>query len=493
MTQQFLPRLLLTLTIGLCYPGAVLPAPVSVHPSGHYLVYDSKPILLITSDHHYGAVINADFNYDAFLDKLKSRGMNFTRIYPGTYLSKHNFAYDGNPLGAAAGHQILPWRRTAVTGAHPVLGGTKFDLDKWDEAYFTRLRDFCTKAHQRGIIVEICLFNGMYEDRWPFQAMNAENNIQGVGTATWDMVQSLTADPRLLTYQERYVTEITKRLNDFDNLLFHVCDEPNMSKQPASVFGPWMSRLMDVFRTAESTLPKKHLLGQTVSFAMRNNEADFSGDKRIQYIDTEYARGLVDLKNAYGHKKPVVYIESNYYPFQYSGDTLSGTRVEAWEYMIGGGAGFMHLNALYTTRNPAGSGEIDAVLNVFAVLREFMKSFDYTAMNRDFSFLVSDVPPGAHVAAMAQAGKQYAFYIHHSHGDRPSASFRTYIADPGSYQERFTFTFAAGAYRAEWVNPSSGAIIGTETFTHPGGSRAMSPPAPYAIDIALRMKSTGRM
>ena len=481
---------MLRLSIGLACAASLLAGPIQVHPSGHYFVRDDAPLLLITSDHHYGAVINLDFDYEVFLDKLKSKGMNFTRIYPGAYISaKGKSIHVGNPNGPASGRQILPWARANVTGADPTLGERKFDLDKWDEAYFARIRDFCAQARRRGIVVEVCFFNGMYKERWPWQAMYSGNNIQGVGTASWDMVQSVTADPRLLAYQERYVAEITRRLNDFDNLLFHVCDEPNMSKQPAAVYAPWMSRLMDVFIATERKLPNKHLLGQTVSWAMRDNEADFSKDSRIQYIDTEYARGLIDLNNVYGRGKPVVYIESNLYPQEYKGDTLSAARVEAWEYMVGGGAGFMQLNGVYTARNPAGSGDVDAVLDMFAVLRGFMESFDYAAMKRDLSFIGDGVPPGARAAAMLQPGKQYAFYIHHSHGDRPGVSLRSYVVDPGSYRERFTFTFASGRYRAEWIEPSSGAVVGAETFTHPGGARTMTPPVAYAIDIALRMKA----
>ena len=480
---------MLRLSIGLACAAGLLAGPIQVHPSGRYFVRDGSPLLLITSDHHYGAVINLDFDYEVFLDKLKSKGMNFTRIYPGAYLEKDKSYNEGNPLGPADGRQILPWARTNATGANPTLGGRKFDLDTWDEAYFARFRDFCAQARRRGIVVEVCFFNGMYKERWPWQAMHSENNIQGVGTASWDMVQSVTADPRLLAYQERYVAEITRRLNDFDNLLFHVCDEPNMSKQPAAVFAPWMSRMADVFIATERKLPNKHLLGQTVSWAMRDNEADFSKDSRIQYIDTEYARGLIDFDNVYGRGKPVVYIESNFYPFQYRGDTLSAVRVEAWEYMVGGGAGFMHLNALYTPRNPAGSADVDAVLDTFAVLRDFVKSFDYTAMKRDLSFIAGGVPPGARATAMAQPGRQYAFYIHHSHGDRPGVTLRSFVVDKGAYRERFTFRLASGKYRAEWVNPPDGAIIGTETFTHAGGLRPMTPPAAYAIDIALRVKA----
>jgi hypothetical protein len=52
----------------------------------HYFAYKGKPLVLITTDHHYGAVINLDFNYVPFLDRLHEYGMNLTRIYPGAYV-----------------------------------------------------------------------------------------------------------------------------------------------------------------------------------------------------------------------------------------------------------------------------------------------------------------------------------------------------------------------------------------------------------------------
>ncbi len=186
--------------------------PISVYSANpHYFSYNGKPIVLITSDQHYGAVINADFNYAAFLDRLGSRGLNFTRIYPGAYIERENEYVVGNKPGPADGRQILPWVRTASPGAHSVLGGYRYDLDRWDASYFARLRDYCVKTRDRGIIVEICFFNGMYADRWAFQAMYHANNIQGVGTCDWDMVQSLTGDTQLVSYQERYVAEITAK------------------------------------------------------------------------------------------------------------------------------------------------------------------------------------------------------------------------------------------------------------------------------------------
>lgn len=46
--------------------------------------------------------------------------------------------------------------------------------------------------------------------------------------------------------------------------------------------------------------------------------------------------------------------ETPYYPFQYSeGDPILDSRVEAWEFIVGGGASFNHLISRYTVDDPA--------------------------------------------------------------------------------------------------------------------------------------------
>ncbi len=483
--------------------------PISVYPRNpHFFYYKGKPILLLTSDQHYGAVVNADFNYVAFLDKLSSRGLNYTRIYPGAYIERENEFVAGNNLGPLDGRQILPWVKTRTSGAHAVLGGYKYDLDQWNAPYFARLRDYCIEAQERGVIVEICLFNGMYENRWDFHTMYHKNNVQGVGTCDWDMVQSLTGDLRLVSYQEKYLVEITRRLNEFDNVIFHVCDEPWMCRKPAAVFGPWVSKMIDAFKETENSLPKKHLLGQTVDLEMRGNECDFSADPRIQYIDTEYSSGMVDLGNEYEHDKPIVFIESVFYPDMYTGDRIASSRVEAWEFMLGGGAGFMQLNALYSTFNPAADGtDIDAISHVFADLRAFLEGFNLFSMRRDTSFLVSEVPAGAFASAISEPGRQYGFYIHHSdcrdpfiHSPNhlpnhpgPSRGPRlcSYEAKSGSYHETFTFRFPKGQYVLEWIDPANRSVIKRDKLMHKGGDCNVRPPE-YSIDIALKMFSKKR-
>jgi hypothetical protein len=123
----------------------------------HYFSFQGRPTLLITSAEHYGGVVNIEFDYVAYFDALKAYDLNYTRIYPGALFEPLGKFLPGNTLGPRPRSLILPWARSDQPGY--VLGGNKFDLDKWDPAYFARLKDFIAQAGARGIVVEVCLFN----------------------------------------------------------------------------------------------------------------------------------------------------------------------------------------------------------------------------------------------------------------------------------------------------------------------------------------------
>src|SRR5688572_15967151 len=108
--------------------------PIQLHPDNpHYFLWRGKPAVLITAGEHYGAVLNLDFDYARYLKELKVHGFNLTRIFSGAYREvPGSFNITGNTLSPAAGRFVCPWA--------PV--GEKFDLTKWDETYFKRLKDF---------------------------------------------------------------------------------------------------------------------------------------------------------------------------------------------------------------------------------------------------------------------------------------------------------------------------------------------------------------
>src|SRR3954467_4270704 len=126
--------------------------PLSLHPENpHYFLFHEKPAVLITSGEHYGAVLNLDFDYLTYLNTLRKDGLNLTRTFSGAYVEPSGaFNIARNSLAPNVGRFICPWARSSEPG-YP-NGGNKFDLSKWDPAYFKRLTDFVSHASRRRIV-----------------------------------------------------------------------------------------------------------------------------------------------------------------------------------------------------------------------------------------------------------------------------------------------------------------------------------------------------
>lgn len=467
--------------------------PITVCPlNRHYFQYKGKPVLLISSDHHYGAIIDRDFDYVKFLNYMGENGMNLTRIYPGGYFELPDEFIKSNPLGPRAGRQILPWAKSTQTGANPTLAqpgqpAYKFDLDKWNPEYFARLRAFVELARQKDIIVEVPFFNQMYEVSWPVVALYHRNNIQNVGQYEGkDFWLFSTTDPRnadVMKRQEAYIEKITRELNPYDNVIFDICDEPELWTKPGAQVVPWISAMKDAFLRAEEQLPKKHLLGQTVRGA---SSPTLSSESWCDWLPVEYITYAEKaLAEDYIWNKPIVVVETAWY-----GDVahdigykdVSAVRLGAWEFMVGGGAGHINLNGEYYRGQETGGADThNGIVPQTKVLRNFLNSFDYIRMRRltDYS-----APPGTVSSALGENGKQYAFYIFHG----TLKNHNSWAPAPGKYQDEIVLnTIPAGTYTLEWIDPASGAVKQKETRTHPGARFVMKTPA-YSIDLALRMR-----
>ena len=140
--------------------------------------------------------------------------------------------------------------------------------------------------------------------------------------------------------------------------------------------------------------------------------------------------GLQGLDREYRHNKPIEQNETNYYPL-YKGDKIGASRVEAWEFMVGGGAGFNQLNGLFTPDDPAGNTPENAkLLGALRSLKTFLESFSFDNMVPDRGFVVSGFDRETHYRGLSQYGKQYALYIHHSEGGGGACLYRDSWAIP---------------------------------------------------------------
>ena len=477
------------LALALLAHGTVLADPIRVAPANpHYYAYHGKPILLITSAEHYGAVINHDFDYVAYFDALRAHGLNYTRIYPGAMFEPIGKFIAGNTLGPKPSSLCVPWARSDTPGYR--LGGNKFDLSRWDPAYFARYKDFLTQAARHGIFVEICFFNSQYEDTWPLSPLNEQNNVQGTGRCDWRAAQTLS-DSTLVASQDAYVRKLTQEANAFDNVILEICDEPGHIGTGFEKSGPWVAHLADVVLDTERSLPKRHLLAQEVDGPL-GGPVDFASDPRFTVIVGQYIwgddqgemGGMKGLDFKYRDRKPIELNETGYFPLWYQGDRVADSRVEAWEFIVGGGAGFNHLNGLFTVENPAGkSAENERVLRALANLKRFMAGFDFVRMAPDTGFLVSGAKAPQYHRALSEPGKQYALYLHHS-SEKVGAA---YTVVPGDYHEEWVIRLPPGRYAVEWVDPETGAVLGSEKLKHEGGNRIVRT-SPYKIDLALKIK-----
>lgn len=444
-------------------------------------MYKGKPLVLITTDQHYGAVLNLDFDYIPFLDRLHEFGMNLTRIYPGGYVEMKDQYTKGNPLGPSPDRYILPWKKSAEEGANTNLGRYKYDLDQWDPDYFKRLKDFVYQASVRDIIVEIAFFNGMYDDRWMAQPLFHTNNIQGIGTCAYQLFTTMT-DKKLVEYQEKYVKKIASELYSFDNVIYDICDEPEMQHKDS---WNWNSLLLDALISVDHG---KHLCGETANSA----SPDFTGDARTSWIPTEYISPMENtLDNDYSDNKPIVDVETAYYSYWYGAHPVAESRAESWYGMLGGLAGFIQLNSDFSISNSSGKGTstLDTILPQKRVLMNFMRSLDFIKMEKFTLFNVTDTTVLAR--GIAEIGKQYAIYFFH--GSRkweewpqgPTASRLNVIK--GWFTDTIRVNVPQGNYKIEWVNPSSGFIMESNTLESKGGFLILQTPR-YLTDLTLRLR-----
>jgi hypothetical protein len=450
--------------------------PLQIHPENpRYFKFRGKPAVLITSGEHYGAVINLDFNYIAYLDELARYRFNLTRIFSGTYREvAGSFNISGNTLAPAAGRFVCPWARSATAGAAD--GGNKFDLTQWDEKYFARLKDFIKQADDRSIVVELVFFCTMYDEKlWEASPMNARNNVNGVGSVGPYEVYN-AEDRHLLEVQQAVVRNLVAELNRFDNLYYEVCNEPC---ERGGLNKAWNDRIIATIVEIEAGLPKKHLIAQ----GFPSSSAPVT-DLNPYISVLNFHAATPDAARLNYHLNKII-------TFDETGGaerTDHKYRTEGWDWIVAGGGVYDHLDFSFTTDHPDGTavplppgtpgGGGPELRWQLRILKEFIEGFDFIRMApADAMIKESHITgpqagkpqvPKATVRALAEAGRVYAIYVN------------------GGTHAELVLEFPVGNYKAEWVSTKTGRVEKTETLSHAGGRRTLSPPS-YSEDIALRV------
>ena len=200
------------------------------------------------------------FSFEAYLNELGKYGHNFIRLWTLEQTSWQEWC--GGEWVRVAPH---PWARTGPGNAKDDL--PKFDLGRFDDAYFRRLRSRVAAAQRRGIYVSVMLFEGFgtawLKHAWQFHPFNAANNVNGIdGDVNRDGkgVEVHTLAQRAVTkLQERYVRRVIDTVNGYDNVLYEVANEPGARSVE------WQYHMVKLVRSYEARKRKRHPVGMTLA------------------------------------------------------------------------------------------------------------------------------------------------------------------------------------------------------------------------------------
>jgi hypothetical protein len=214
--------------------------PCDVNPS--YWQYKSRPVLLLggsDQDNLFNHPNLGPAGLEAHLDLLASVGGNYVR----NTMSSRDRADDRSDR--YNDDNLYAFHRDEATGL--------YDLNRFDEAFWARFRDFLEMTARRDIIVQIEIW-----DRWDFgpdrephyrafgwsaHPFNPRNNVNytsaetGLSEENWQgfpifrTIPELDDVPRVLAYQEAFVEKLLSISFAYGHVLYCISNESTSSEE----------------------------------------------------------------------------------------------------------------------------------------------------------------------------------------------------------------------------------------------------------------------
>jgi len=440
--------------------------PISLHPDNpHYFLFRGKPTVLITSAEHYGAVINLEFDFLTYLNKLRDDGLNLTRVFTGAY-REPVYDNDQNTLGPRRGQFLAPWVRSATPGA--AVGGNKFDLDRWDSQFFDRLKAFCRAASERGIVVEVVFFSQMYDKQmWALSPLHQDNNVNGdPPIPSFDRFITL-GNATLVKRQEALIRKVVDELKAFDNVYYELCNEPNQPdhREPEAV-RTWQNHLAETTVKALAAVSARQLIA--AQDPTRCNHPAVSIHNFHYAYGDDWVGAMQGLERYYDLNEPLAFDETET-------DRPTGVvRREAWAFMLSGGAAYNHLDSSFMIDDETGSGKTQwfgkrhdyrELRRQLGYLKQFIESVDFVQLGRRPD-LFRSIPEGVKAYGIADTGRTYLVYLE------------------GTGSGKLGMNVPNGSYLAEWISPQAGQAVQEGTAIARDGILSLEIPA-FSGDLAL--------
>ncbi|HLF33899.1 MAG TPA: DUF6298 domain-containing protein [Cyclobacteriaceae bacterium] len=403
--------------------------PLIVSPiNPRYFTNSSGKAVYLTGSHTWNNLVDMTyldktdtFDYTAFLEFLKKYNHNFYRLWAWELLNWNTNANDDENAKTYLVNPH-PWLRTGPGTA--VDGDLKFDLSKFNEDYFTRLRSRIEQANDYGLYVSIMLFEGWgiqfspdaYQNH-PFYPLNNFNDTGLDTTFASRLIIHELNNRKVLGLQENYLKKVIETVNDLDNVLYEISNE----NHPEST--DWQYHMIRFIKDYESQLGNLHPVGMTFQYRGGSNRDLFGSP--ADWVSPNPEGGYRDDPPAADGSKVIVN----------DTDHLWG---------LGGNVGWVWKSFL-RGMNPLFMDPYDG--------KVLMQSFDTDwseSIRRNLGYtndfanrldLVNMVPSGELTTTrycLANSGKEYIVYF-------PSDTVAT-----------VDLTAVAGQLNAEWFDPVSG-------------------------------------
>jgi len=427
----------------------------SVNP--RYFEDADGKIVYLTGSHTWPNLVDistADppepFDFMAYLDWMQKYDHNFIRLWTWESLRWNSKNYNPDKT-----YNVYPhaWKRTGPGLA--LDGKLKFNLEEFDDEYFSRLKNRIDSASKKGIYVSVMLFEGwgmqFATEGWKNHPFHPDNNINGMNADLDKDGNGLEiytlAIPEITVLQEKYIKNIIDVVNEFDNVLYEISNE----NHPPST--RWQYHLINYIHEYEKTKPFQHPVGMTFQYKGGSNDTLF--ESPAEWISPNPFTHGKDLRNdppAATGRKVILYDTDHLWG-------IGGNGAWVWKTFARG------MNPLFM--DPYDEQFIGKNIPAYESIRKNMGYTRIYAAKMDLTRAVLGNDFSSTTYCLADPGSEYFVYQ-----PLPDSAF--------------TVKLEKGKYCYEWFSPASGVVEKT------GKVRAIevetSFKAPFTGDAVLYLK-----
>jgi len=447
------------------------PVGIGISDSGHYVTYKGETLMLIGDSGTQCVAQNANLNHRDWIDDCADRGIRAIHVWSFVAVRQKQ---DGSQIENRWGYiipDVVPWARK-TSGPLAYDQRYQWDLQTFDEGpkkdmthYWPRLRDLCSYAKSKNMLVGVSMFTGWskHDYSWVYHPLNISNGghltnkkdaviIDTPGTEVWQESWSdswSNARKTQWVWEQLSIKSINE-LGSLGNVFFVFFDEHSYSE------GNMGDHFRDFFRN-------RGMLW--IDWGQRRDSVDMVYDQFLMRPNKnsrlEAQFGKTPIRPFFGFE------EGGASGFNYTSDLLE----MVWRYSMAGGHYFHHNDERQETVTTGimvydpktkPSGNKDKVLerltwlgNASRFFNEHIDELDSMTPHNDLSssgtYCLAN--PGREYVVYSKIGSAANFTVNLSAAADKTLNCRFYNPQNGVFKS--TFQRAGGSSSESFTKPDS--------------------------------------